>query len=54
MKGICFTHIDQAAAEATRATNLLDRLDSSTLAKAFRGELVEPLQTAETEMVISQ
>lgn len=35
-----FTHVDQAAAEAARATELLDRLDRATLAKAFRGKLV--------------
>jgi hypothetical protein len=28
------------AAEISRATDLLDRLDQATLAKAFRGELV--------------
>ena len=28
------------AAEAARATALLDRLDQATLAKAFRGELL--------------
>lgn len=32
--------IDALAAEAARATALLDRLDQATLAKAFRGELL--------------
>ena len=32
--------IDQVAAETTRAIDLLDRLDHTTLAKAFRGDLV--------------
>jgi type I restriction enzyme S subunit len=35
-----FIAIDKAATEAGRATELLDRLDQATLAKAFRGELV--------------
>lgn len=34
-----FARIDGMAAEADRATALLDRLDQATLAKAFRGEL---------------
>ncbi len=34
-----FAAIDHVANEATRATDLLDRLDRATLAKAFRGEL---------------
>lgn len=34
-----FTAIDHLATEATRATELLDRLDQATLAKAFRGDL---------------
>lgn len=37
-----FTAIDHLATEATRATELLDRLDQATLAKAFRGELLPP------------
>ena len=32
--------IDALAAEAGRATALLDRLDQATLAKTFRGELL--------------
>jgi type I restriction enzyme S subunit len=35
-----FARIDQTAAQAARATRLLDRLDQATLSKAFRGELV--------------
>jgi type I restriction enzyme S subunit len=35
-----FAAIDRLAAEATSASALLDRLDQSILAKAFRGELV--------------
>ncbi len=35
-----FARIDRLAAEAARATALLDRLDQATLAKAFRGELL--------------
>ena len=35
-----FTWIDRLAAEATRARKLIDQLDQSILAKAFRGELV--------------
>jgi type I restriction enzyme S subunit len=38
-----FTHIEKTAAEAARATRLLDRLDQAVLAKAFRGELVSPV-----------
>jgi len=34
-----FAAIDHVANEAARATDLLDRLDRATLAKAFRGEL---------------
>jgi type I restriction enzyme, S subunit len=34
-----FARIDRMAAEADRATALLDRLEQATLAKAFRGEL---------------
>lgn len=34
-----FARIDRVAAEAERATALLDRLDQATLARAFRGEL---------------
>jgi type I restriction enzyme S subunit len=34
-----FTSIDHLSKEATRANELLDRLDEATLAKAFRGEL---------------
>jgi type I restriction enzyme S subunit len=36
-----FIAIDRAATEASRATDLIDRLDRATLAKAFRGELLE-------------
>jgi type I restriction enzyme S subunit len=35
-----FTAIDKVAVEASRATDLLDRLDRAVLAKAFRGELL--------------
>jgi type I restriction enzyme S subunit len=35
-----FAHADRLEAEATRARELLDRLESAILAKAFRGELV--------------
>lgn len=37
---IAFAWIDRLAAEATSARKLIDRLDQSVLAKAFRGELV--------------
>ena len=46
-----FARADRLEAEATRARELLDRLESAVLAKAFRGELVpqdptdEPAQT---------
>jgi type I restriction enzyme, S subunit len=36
-----FARIDRMAAEAARATALLDRLEQATLAKAFRGELLD-------------
>jgi type I restriction enzyme S subunit len=39
-----FAAIDHVATQATRATELLDRLDQATLAKAFRGELVSPMK----------
>ncbi len=39
-----FTAIDHLATEATRATELLERLDQATLAKAFRGELVSSVK----------
>jgi type I restriction enzyme S subunit len=49
-----FAHIDRAAAEAARATALLDRLDQATLAKAFRGELSGAgEEEAEGELVAS-
>jgi type I restriction enzyme, S subunit len=35
-----FARIETLAAEASRATDLLDRLEQATLEKAFRGELV--------------
>lgn len=35
-----FARADRLEAEATRAVALLDRLEASILAKAFRGELV--------------
>lgn len=35
-----FAWIDRLAAEATSARGLIDRLDQTVLAKAFRGELV--------------
>ncbi len=35
-----FAAIDKIATESSRASDLLDRLDQATLAKAFRGELV--------------
>jgi type I restriction enzyme S subunit len=35
-----FSRIDRLSKEASRATELLDRLDQATLAKAFRGELL--------------
>jgi type I restriction enzyme S subunit len=41
-----FSRIDRLEKEATRATELLDRLDQATLAKAFRGELVRPRKLA--------
>ena len=34
-----FARVDRMAAEAARATALLDRLEQATLAKAFRGEV---------------
>jgi type I restriction enzyme S subunit len=49
-----FAAIDKIAAEASRATDLLDRLDQATLTKAFRGELVEQQPVAGTEMATSQ
>jgi type I restriction enzyme S subunit len=39
-----FAAIDHVANESTRATDLLDRLDRATLAKAFRGELASPMK----------
>ena len=36
-----FSRIGRFSKEATRAADLLDRLDKATLARAFRGELVE-------------
>jgi type I restriction enzyme, S subunit len=36
-----FTRIDELFKEATRARELLDRLDQATLTKAFRGELLK-------------
>lgn len=38
--GTAFAWIDRLATEATSARKLIDRLDQSVLAKAFRGELV--------------
>jgi type I restriction enzyme S subunit len=35
-----FAAIDAVASQATRANDLLDRLDQATLARAFRGELL--------------
>lgn len=35
-----FARVDKIATEARRATDLLDRLDQATLAKAFRGDLL--------------
>jgi hypothetical protein len=35
-----FARIDRMAAEAARASTLLDRLEPTTLAKAFRGALL--------------
>jgi type I restriction enzyme, S subunit len=49
-----FARINQTVAESRRAMSLLDRLDHATLAKAFRGELVEPQRTVDTKKVISQ
>jgi septal ring factor EnvC (AmiA/AmiB activator) len=49
-----FRKIENLVAETLRAAQLLDRLDQATLAKAFRGKLVEPQRTVETKMVISQ
>jgi type I restriction enzyme S subunit len=49
-----FGKIETLVSEASRAAQLIDRLDQATLAKAFRGELVEPQRTVETKMVISQ
>jgi type I restriction enzyme S subunit len=37
---VAFAWIDRLASEATSARRLIDRLDQSVLAKAFRGELV--------------
>lgn len=37
---ISFAHADRLEAEAVRASALIDRLESTILAKAFRGELV--------------
>ena len=41
-----FARIDRMAAEAARATALLDRLEQATLAKAFRGELLRDAEEA--------
>jgi type I restriction enzyme S subunit len=46
--------VDRIFADVTRALTLVERLDQATLAKAFRGELVEPQRTVEKKMVISQ
>jgi type I restriction enzyme S subunit len=35
-----FAYIEHLATETSRATNLIDRLDQATLAKAFKGELI--------------
>jgi type I restriction enzyme S subunit len=49
-----FTAISSTLRETERAAALIDRLNQATLAKEFRGELVEPQQTVEKELVISQ
>jgi type I restriction enzyme S subunit len=49
-----FAAIDRLGNETSRARELLDRLDQATLAKAFRGGLLEPHETGEAEMVVSQ
>ena len=43
-----FEVIDKVVVETSRASQLLNRLDQATLAKAFRGELVGPEQFGET------
>ncbi|KQU73110.1 hypothetical protein ASC75_05480 [Aminobacter sp. DSM 101952] len=47
-----FTWIDRLASEATSARRLIDRLDQSVLAKAFRGELVPQDPTDEPASVL--
>lgn len=39
-----FTIIERLSKEATRATELLDRLDQATLGKAFRGDLITEVE----------
>jgi type I restriction enzyme, S subunit len=46
--------MDRIKHEADRAGCHVDRLDQATLAKAFRGELVEPQETVATQMVVLQ
>jgi type I restriction enzyme, S subunit len=48
------TSISSTLRETKRATAFIDRLDLAVLAKAFRGELVEPQQTVDTKIAISQ
>ena len=49
-----FARIDRLAAEASRATALLDRLEQATLAKAFRGELVGDAGAGELEAALAE
>lgn len=48
-----FARIERMAAEAHRAAALLDRLEQSTLAKAFRGELVGNSEVAAIDAALA-
>lgn len=48
-----FARIDRMAAEADRAAALIDRLEQSTLAKAFRGELVGNSEVAAIDAALA-
>jgi type I restriction enzyme S subunit len=49
-----FASIEKVVAESRRAVDLLNRCEQAILTKAFRGELVEPQLTVETEMAASR
>ena len=46
--------LDAMLRESSRATDMLDRLEQSTICKAFRGGLAEPQRMIDTKLVISQ